>query len=105
MGNHCRTNLEQFKNVVSYIEIHKFGIQASEVRIVDVLKDQGRRLALAISHHIQKRNDVRPTGQVLKYLDLSLYLLLFDGLEHFDNAFLIIDDVYAFEDLGVFSSA
>lgn len=51
--------LEQFKYVVSHIVVHKFWVQTSKVRIVDIFEYQGRRLALAISHNIQQRNDIR----------------------------------------------
>ena len=37
--------------------------------------------------------------------DLALDLLLFDGFEDFDDAFLVVDDVEAFEDFGVFAAA
>lgn len=98
------TNLQQFKHVIPDIVIHKFWIQASEVRIVDILEDQGGCLALTISHHIQKRDNIGSTGQILEYLDLSLYLLLLHWLEDFDNAFLVVDNIYAFEDLRVLPS-
>lgn len=100
----CHTNLQQFKHVIPDIVIHKFWIQASEVRIVDILEDQGGCLALTISHHIQKRDNIGSTGQILEYLDLSLYLLLLHRLEDFDNAFLVVDNIYAFEDLRVLPS-
>ena len=59
------TYLEQLKDVVSHIVVHEFGIQASEVRIVDALEYQRRRLALAISHDVQQGYNVRPTRQIL----------------------------------------
>lgn len=55
-----RAYLEQLKYVVSHIVIHKFWVETSKVRIVDVFKYEGRGLALAISHDIQQRNDIRP---------------------------------------------
>lgn len=41
---------------------------------------------LRIPNDIQQRDDVRSTSNVLQNLDLSLNLLLLDGLEHFDDA-------------------
>jgi len=41
----------------------------------------------------------------LEDFDLALDLLLFDGFEDFDDAFLVVDDVEAFEDFGVFAAA
>ena len=38
-------------------------------------------------------------------LDLTLYLLLLDGFEDFDDAFLIVDDVDALKDFRVLSAA
>jgi hypothetical protein len=60
---------------------------------------------LRISDHVQEGDNVWPAGQVLQDLDLPLDLLLLDGLEHLDDAFLVVDDVDALEDLGVFASA
>jgi len=40
----------------------------------------------------------------LQDFDLTLYLLLLDRLENLDDAFLVIDNVYALEDFGVFPS-
>ena len=59
---------------------------------------------LIVAHHIQKSDDIRSTRQILKDLDLAFYLLLLDRLEHFDDAFLVVDDVDPFENLGIFSS-
>lgn len=39
-------SLEEFEDVVSHIDVVEFGVQASEVGVVHVLKDQGRGLAL-----------------------------------------------------------
>lgn len=56
---------------------------------------------LVVAYHVQQRHDIGPAGQVLEDFDLALYLLLLDGLEHFDDALLVVDDVDALEDLGV----
>jgi len=41
----------------------------------------------------------------LQNFDLSLNLLLFDGLENFNDAFGVVPDVDPLEDFGVFASA
>lgn len=60
---------------------------------------------LGVPNDIQQRNNVGPAGQVLQDLDLPLDLLLLDGLEDLDNTLLVVDDVDAFEHLGVFTTA
>lgn len=60
---------------------------------------------LAIPNNIQQRNNIWASREVLQDLNFSLYLLLFHRLKDFDNAFLIIDDIYAFEDLRVLPTA
>ena len=39
-------SLEQLQDVEAYIEIVEFGVKTSEVRVVDILEDEGRCLAL-----------------------------------------------------------
>ena len=58
---------------------------------------------LIVAHHVQEGDDIRSTRQILKDLDLAFYLLLLDRLEHFDDAFLIVDDIDSFKNLGIFS--
>lgn len=47
-SDRCRrvNHLEQLKDVVSDIDIGEFGVQASEVGVVDVLEDEGGSLTL-----------------------------------------------------------
>jgi len=59
---------------------------------------------LVVAHYIQQRDDVGAAGQILQDLDFALYLLLLDGLQDFDDAFLVVDDVDAFENLRVLSA-
>jgi len=40
----------------------------------------------------------------LEDLDFTLYLLLFDRLQDFDDTFLVVGDINAFEDLTVLST-
>lgn len=60
---------------------------------------------LVIAHDVEQRDDVGAARQILQDLDFALYLLLLDGLEDLDDAFLVVDDVDALEDLGVFAAA
>jgi len=59
---------------------------------------------LAVPNHIQKRNNVWSTAQVLQDLDLTLDLLLLHRFQDLDDTFLVVDDIDAFEDLRVLSS-
>ena len=70
-----------------------------------MLKDQTRRLALRVAHDVQQGYDIGPARQVLKDLDLALYLLLLDRLQHLDDAFLVVDDVDALKDVTVLPPA
>lgn len=60
---------------------------------------------LGIPDDIEQGDDVRAAGQILQDLDLSLDFLLLDGLENLDDAFLVVDDVDALEDLRVLAAA
>ena len=59
---------------------------------------------LIVAHHVQESDDIWSTRQILKDLDLALYLLLLDRLEYFDDAFLVVHDIDPFKNLGIFSS-
>ena len=59
---------------------------------------------MAVSHNIKQTDNVGSTTQILENLDLSLDLLLLNRLENLDDAFLVVDDVDALEDFGVFSA-
>lgn len=60
---------------------------------------------LVVAHHIQKRDNVGSTRQILQDLDLALYLLLLDRLQDLDDALLVVDHVDALEHLGILSAA
>lgn len=60
---------------------------------------------LAVAHDIEKSDNVWAATEILENLDFSLYLLLLDGLEDLDDAFLVVDDVDALEHLRVLSPA
>lgn len=100
-----KTNLEKFVYVIPHIVIDEFWVEGPKVGVIDIFEYQRWCLALTIPHHVQQCNNIRPSGQILQYLDLPLYLLLLDGFENFDNAFLVVGDVDAFENLRVFPSS
>lgn len=60
---------------------------------------------MVVPNHIQQSDNIWAPRQVLQDLDLALYLLLLDRLEDFDDAFLVVDYIDAFEDFGVLSSS
>ena len=95
---------EQLVDVVAHVVILEFGVERSEVDVVHVFEYETGCLGLAVSDDIEESHDVGTAGQVLQDLDLSLDLLLLDGLEHFDDAFLVVDDIDALKDLGVLSA-
>lgn len=97
--------LQKLKDVESHVIVRKAGVQGPEIGVVDGLKYKTRSLALVVAHHIQKSDNIRPTSQILKNLDLTLNLLLLDRLENLDHAFLVVDDIDALEHLRVFSAA
>lgn len=62
------------------------------------------RSDLRVSDHVQQRNNVGTSGEILENLDLSLDLLLLNRLENLDNTFLVVHDVDAFENFGIFAT-
>ena len=97
--------LEELVDVVPNVDIVEFGVEAPEVGIVDILEDEGWGFALRVSYDVEQGDDVGAAGEILENLDLALDLLLLDRLEHLDDAFLVVDDIDAFEDFRVFASA
>lgn len=97
--------LEELEDVVADVEVVEPGVQGAELGVVDVFEDERGGLALAIPHNVEQGDDVGAARQVLENLDLSLDLLLLDGLQHLDDAFLVVNHVDALEHLGIFSSA
>ncbi len=97
--------LEQLEDVEADIDVVELGVEGAEVGVVDVFEDERGRLALRVADDVEQGYDVGPAGQVLQDLDLALYLLLLNGLEHLDDAFLVVDDVDTLEHLGVFAAA
>lgn len=97
--------LEQFKDVVTDIEVVELWVETPEVCVVDVLEDERGRLTLGVPHDVEEGDNVGAAGEILEDLDLTLDLLLLDGLENLDDAFLVIDDVDAFKDLGILAAS
>jgi hypothetical protein len=96
--------LEELINVEANIIVREAGVQGTEIGVVDGFKDQAGSLALVVPNNVEQSYDVGSASKILVNLDLSLNLLLLDGLEDLDNAFLVVDDVDAFEHLRVLAS-
>ena len=80
-------SLQQFEDVIADVVVEQGGVQDFEVRVVDVLEYQGGGLGLWVADDIQQFDDIRPSAEVLKDLDLPFDLLLLYGLENFDDTF------------------
>ena len=100
-----KTHLQKLEDVIPHVVINEFWIQTPEVRIVDILEYQRRRLALTVPDDIQQRDHIGPSAQVLQDLDLPLDFFLFNRLQHLDYALLIIHNVDSLEDFRVFAPA
>jgi len=92
-------------DVVAHVVVLELGVEGAEVGVINVLEDKGRGFGLRVADDIEESDDVGTAGEVLQDLDLALDLLLLNGLEDFNDAFLVVDDVEAFEDFGVFTAA
>jgi hypothetical protein len=92
-----RMNLEQLKHIIPHIKVRKSRVQRFEFDIVHIFRDQTRDLRRWVTDDVKECDDIGASSEILKNLDLSLDLLLLDGLEHFYDAFLFGDDVHAFE--------
>lgn len=97
--------LQQFKDIIPYIEIRQRRIQNLEISVIHMLKDKTGRLALWVSYNIQKLNDICPPTHILKNLNLTFNLLFLHGLEDFDDTFRVVAHVVAFKNLRIFATA
>jgi hypothetical protein len=122
--------LEQLKDIVPHIQVVELRVEAPEIGVVDVFEDQRRCLRLystpqisqnphfsslegihwcvsylRIANDVEEGDDVGAAAQVLEDFDLTLDLLLLNGLEDLDDAFLVIDYVDALKDLRVFAAS
>ena len=96
--------LQQLVDVIPHIHVLEFGVQGAKVGIIDVFEDEGWCLGLTIADDVEEGDDVGAAGEVLEDFDFALDLLLFHGLEDFDDAFLVVDYIDAFEDFAVFTA-
>jgi len=119
--------LQQLGDVVPDVQVVELGVEASEVGVVDIFEYERRSLTLLVTleasergqveegrgekpylripNHIQESNDIGTAGEILKDLDFALDLLFLDRLQHLDDAFLVVDNVNAFENLRVLAPA
>lgn len=72
--------------------------------IEDIEEGGAVKTYLAVTDDVEQGDDVGASGEVLQNLDLSLDLLLLDGLEDLDDAFLVVGDVDSLENLRVFTT-
>jgi nitrous oxidase accessory protein NosD len=73
-------SLEELKDVEPDIDVIELRVEASEIGIVDVLENEGRRLTLRIPNNVEQGNNIRTSGQILEDLNLALDLLLLHRL-------------------------
>ena len=97
--------LEKLVDVETDIVVNKPRVKGSKIGVVYVFEDEAGSLALAVSDDIQQCNNIGASGQILQDLDLSFYLLLLDRLQDFNDALLIVGDIDALEDFGIFSTS
>jgi hypothetical protein len=119
--------LQQLGDVVPDVQVVELGVEASEVGVVDIFEYERRSLTLLVTleasergqveegrgekpylripNHIQESNDIGTAGEILKDLDFALDLLFLDRFQHLDDAFLVVDNVNAFENLRVLAPA
>ena len=72
-----------------------------EVRVVDVLKDQGGGSRDGVLDDSLQGDDVGAAPEIFQDLDFALDLLLLDGLQRFDHTLLVVGDVDGLEHLAV----
>ena len=70
-----------------------------------MFEDERRCPAHRVFDDALQRDDVGAAAKILQDLDLALYLLLFDRLQRFHYAFLIVGHVDGFENLAVLAPA
>mmetsp|Transcript_37563 Transcript_37563/g.103657 ORF Transcript_37563/g.103657 Transcript_37563/m.103657 type:complete len:272 (-) Transcript_37563:16-831(-) len=97
--------LQQLKDIISQVKVRQRGVQLLEFSVVDILKDERRRLGLRVAHNIQELDDVGAAAQVLQDLDLALDLLLLHRLQDLDDNLCVVCDVDPLEHLAVLAAA
>ena len=98
-------SLEQLEDIETNIEVRESRVKDLEVCVVDMLEDERGSLGLRIAYHVEQLDDVCSPAHVLQDLNFSFDLLLFDGLEDFDDTLGVVDGVDALEDLRVLAAA
>lgn len=98
-------SLQKLVDIETNIIVGETRVKRPEIGIVNVFKNQTRRLALVVANNIEQGHHIWPTCQVLEDLDLTLDLLLLDGFKHLDDTFLVVDNVDAFKHFRVFPAA
>lgn len=92
-------HLKQLVHVEPHVVIGEAGIEDFEVDVMNAFCDEAWYFRCRVAHNIEQSDYVRTTSEVLEDLDLTLDLLLLHGLQDFDDALLVCEDVDAFEDL------
>jgi hypothetical protein len=98
-------SLQKLIHVKAHIVVGETRVQGPKIGVVDVFENQTRRLALAVTDHIQQSYHIGTTRQILEDFDLTLDLLLLDRFEDLDDTLLVVDDIDALEHFGVLSPA
>lgn len=98
-------SLQKLIDIETNIIVRETRVKRPEIGIVNVFKDQTRRLALIIADNIEQGYHVWPTCQILEDLDLTLDLLLLDGFKDLNDTFLVVHNINAFKYFRVFSAA
>ena len=57
--------LEELENVIANVVVGEGGVEYLEVRVIDVLEDEGGGFGLRVADHIEELNYVLPTAHVL----------------------------------------
>mmetsp|Transcript_63014 Transcript_63014/g.176255 ORF Transcript_63014/g.176255 Transcript_63014/m.176255 type:complete len:203 (-) Transcript_63014:2-610(-) len=98
-------SLQELEDVVANVPIRKSRVQCFEVYVVDMLEDEAWGQRPWISNSVKQLDDVRAAAKILQDQDLSLDLLLLDGLQNLDDALGLERHVRALEDLAVLPTA
>lgn len=80
------THPQELKEVVFDLHLGQRAEQLLPVRVRYILHDEAVRARRAVMDGVHKADDVRASGEIAQDLDLALYLLLRDGLQHLDDA-------------------
>ena len=96
---------QQLVQVAAYVVIGERLVQLLEIRVVDVLENEGRCAGHGVLHHAVQRDDVRAAAQVFQYFNLTLDFLLLDRFQCFHDALFIGGNIDGLENFAVFAAA